>query len=86
MGAYQYMATFYAIAEGVGVARWRELEDLMNDRAGEGWGASTLASDGVVVRGLASSAREIPAALQDFWQIARRFLTGQDAVPPRKVY
>ena len=91
MGKHEYLATFYAIAEGVAAQRWRELEDLLNDRCGnhrgdDAWGASTLAAGGVVVRGLASSSREIPSRLLESWRIARRFLTGDDPVRPRKVY
>jgi len=49
------------------------------------WGASALTSDGVVVKGLSTSAHPIPAALADFWIAARRFLVGDAPVPPRKL-
>jgi len=94
MGQYTHLATFYAVRPGAAAPEfWRELEDKLNDAATRRtelgravWGASTLAADGVLVRGLAASHRNIPAALAEFWSIARRFITGEDAVPPRKVY
>jgi urease accessory protein len=75
---------------------WCDLENLLNEFAGirmsdEGrrsssiWGASALAADGVIVRGLSLTARDMPATLAGMWSIARRFLTGEDAVPPRKI-
>jgi hypothetical protein len=45
-----------------------------------------LAADGIVVRGLSVSARGLPATLAGFWKITKKFLTGEDAVLPRKVY
>lgn len=91
MGRFEYLATFYAIAEGVAAARWRELEDVLNayiftKGGSDWWGASTLSAGGVMLRGLASCAREIPATLAEAWRIARRFLTSEDVVAPRKVY
>jgi hypothetical protein len=50
------------------------------------WGSSALAADGIAVRGLSVSARELPATLAAVWKIAKKFLTGEDAVLPRKVY
>jgi urease accessory protein len=93
MFGYSYMASFYAIQEGQPAALWHKLEDQLN-RSAENWsepkqtvwGASTLASKGVVVRGLAMSGRFVWQALTDFWRTARMEMTGQDAVPPRKIY
>ena len=90
---YSYIASFYAIHEGQPAVFWRKLEDRLN-RSAENWsrptqtvwGASALASDGVVVRGLATSGRFIWQALTDFWRTARLEMTGEDAVPPRKIY
>ncbi len=92
MGEYTHLATFYALHPGAAPEFWRALEDKLNDAAmrrtepGRAvWGATTLIAEGVLVRGLAASHRDIPAALAEFWSIARRFITGEDAVPPRKV-
>jgi urease accessory protein UreH len=86
MGPFTYMASFCAFQEGRRAEDWRELEDQLN-QAGIGlWGASALASDGVIVRGLSSTALGIAEALAQYWRIARRYLTGRDAVLPRKVY
>ena len=91
MGEYSHVASFYACRAGAPPPVWRELEEKLNQAAmersaGELWGASRLVSDGVMVRGLASTGRNLSAALTGFWRIARRFLTGEDAAPPRKVY
>jgi hypothetical protein len=78
---------------GLPSSRWRELEFKMNDfcsaQSRPGviiWGASTLVADGLAVRGLSLSARELPATLAAIWTIAKRFLTGEDAILPRKIY
>ncbi len=87
MGQYTHMASFCAIQEGRPAALWRELEDKLNQMALHGhWGASMLASNGVMVRGLSTTGRGLPARLIDVWRVARRFLTGEEAVLPRKVY
>jgi urease accessory protein len=91
MGAYSYMASFYAVQEGRPAEDWRELENRLNQvtigRSQDAvWGASTLVSDGVIVRGLSSTARGLAGALVEFWSVARRYLTGRDAILPRKVY
>jgi len=86
MGPYTYMASFYAFQEGRRAEEWRELEDRLNQMGSGLWGASTLASDGVMVRGLSRTALGIADALVEFWRVARRYLTGRDAVLPRKVY
>jgi urease accessory protein len=92
MGSYLHTATFYAIQIGRPAADLRDLESKLNEiareisRSGDMiWGASALASDGVVVRGLAATARDVPATLARFWSLARRFLTGEYAIPPRKM-
>jgi urease accessory protein UreH len=92
LGGYLYTASFCAIQIGRSAADLRALEAKLNEVAHELsrpgsiiWGASALASDGVMVRGLSATARELPATLVRFWSMARRFLTGEDAVPPRKM-
>lgn len=93
LGAYTHMANFYACKVGLPTAACRELEGKLSEVCGEQsrpgamiWGATTLVADGVAVRGLSTSARELPSTLTACWKIARRFLTGGEAVPPRKVY
>ncbi len=91
LGKYTHIASFYACQEGRTPADWRELEDRLNQVAcrltsGTVWGASALACDGVIVRGLSAGGRDISAALLEFWRVSRRALTGEDPVRPRKVY
>ena len=93
MGPYTHMANFYACKVGLPAAAWHELEAKVNEyccaqsRPGVSiWGATTLVADGIAVRGLSVSARELPNSLTRCWQIARRYLTGAEAIPPRKVY
>src|SRR5207302_1044355 len=92
MSGHSYVASFYALQEGRPAAFWRTLEDRLNEtarertRPGETWGASTLASDGVIVRGLSVSGCFIHEALIQFWKAGRLAIRGDDAVPPRKIY
>jgi hypothetical protein len=93
MQEYLHVASFYACQEGRPPAFWREVESRLNEMARERtrlgevmWGASTLAADGVIVRGLSVSSRWIHQALVEFWCEARRAVTGQEAIPPRKIY
>ncbi len=93
LGPYTHIANFYACSVGVPAPKWRELESKLNEfcsaQSKPGviiWGASTLVADGIAVRGLSLSARDLPATLAAIWSIAKRFLTGEDAILPRKVY
>jgi urease accessory protein len=86
IGPHAYMASFYAFQEGRRGEDWRGLEDHLNQLGVGLWGASALASDGVIVRGLSNTALGIAESLVQFWRIARRYLTGREAEPPRKVY
>jgi urease accessory protein len=93
MFEYSHTASLCAVQEGRRPAFWRVLEDRLNEiaraRTEHGktvWGASMLASDGVVVRGLSMSGCFIHETLIEFWRVARVAITGQDAVPPRKIY
>ncbi len=93
LGEYSHLANFYACSVGVHPSQWRALESKLNDfcsgKSKPGvmiWGSSTLAADGIAVRGLSVSARELPATLAAVWKISKKFLTGEDAVLPRKVY
>jgi urease accessory protein len=93
MFEYSYLASLCAVQEGRAPAFWRALEDRLNEiargrtRPGQAvWGASTLVSDGVIVRGLSMSGRLLHEALTEFWRTARLAMTGEDAEPPRKIY
>ena len=93
MSEYSHTASLCAVQEGRPPAFWRALEDRLNEIARERtqlgqavWGASTLASDGVIVRGLSTSGCFLHEALIEFWRAARLAMTGADAVPPRKIY
>jgi len=93
MFGYSHVASLCAVQEGRPPAFWRVLEDRLNEIARERtrleqavWGASMLASDGVIVRGLSASGCFIHETLIEFWRTARLAITGQDAVPPRKIF
>lgn len=93
MRQYSWLASFIVCQEGRQPAFWTELEKQLNELAHARsrreeaiWGASALATDGLTVRGLAASGRHLHASLSEFWRIARRAVTGADAVPPRKIY
>lgn len=92
LGAYLHTASFYAVQVGRTSAEIHALESRLSEVAREVsrpgvmmWGSSALASDGVIVRGLSSTTRDLPATLVRFWNTAKRFLTGEEAVPPRKL-
>jgi urease accessory protein len=93
MFEYSYLASLCAVQEGRPPLFWRALEDRWNGIARERtrhgqavWGASMLASDGVIVRGVSRSGCFIHETLIEFWRTARLALTGADAAPPRKIY
>lgn len=90
---YSHVASLCAVQEGRPPAFWRALENGWNEiarkRSQPGkdvWGASVLASDGVVVRGLSTSGCFLHQTLVEFWRSARLALTGVAAAPPRKIY
>jgi urease accessory protein len=92
MGSYRYWATFYICRAGIGPASWRALEDRIRDAADAlqpfgpaRWGASTLPSDGLVIRGMVQHGRDAYAGLLAFWRVAKRALYNQEPVLPRKV-
>ncbi len=87
------MASFCAAQEGRPAGFWRSLEGELNQIAlrrtslGETvWGVSALASDGILVRGLAASGRFLHEPLVEFWNAARLAVIGTVSVPPRKIY
>ena len=87
------MASFYAVQEGRQPEFWRAVEEEMTELArrrtvpGQAvWGASMLASDGILLRGLTTSGRLACGPLLEFWKAARLAVTGSEASPPRKIY
>jgi len=92
LGGYTHMTSFYAIQVGRSATDLLQLERQLGEIAIREsrpgctiWGASALAADGIIVRGLSTTASNVPATLAGFWKAARRFLTGEEAVPPRKL-
>jgi urease accessory protein len=92
LGAFTHTAAFYAFQFGRSATDLRELENRLGEIACEEsragctiWGASALGAGGVAVRGLSATSRHLPATLVRYWDAARRFLTGEEAVPPRKL-
>ena len=91
-GKYLYSTTMYVCRAGYGAPHWLTLEQdlntlaisLSNDDAQ--WGASALASDGVVIRGMANSAHAIAAGLHAMWRQAKQAVWQRQALPPRKIY
>lgn len=93
LGRYGCMAAFYACKTGAAPEVWaqleRELGELAEHKSCAGeivWGASALPADGVVVRGLSRTQRQLAAGLPLFWSAARQFLYGEAAIMPRKLY
>lgn len=93
MFEYSHLASLCAVQEGRPAAFWRVLEGRLNEIAHERtrrgqavWGASMLASDGVIVRGLSMSGCFMHETLIEFWRAARLAVKGSDAMPPRKIY
>jgi urease accessory protein len=90
---YSYLASLCVVQEGRLATFWRGLEDQMTEIAKrrtrhgqEIWGASTLATDGLMVRGLSRTGCFLGDALVEFWRAARLIVTGTEAAPPRKIY
>ena len=92
LGPYAHMTTFYVCQAGRNAESWRELENLLSGIASglteknrTLWGVSALGADGVAIRGLSASGVEITGQLREFWRGAKKFLTGREAVMPRKL-
>jgi urease accessory protein len=92
MGEFRTWATLYVCRAGVDAARWLEVERELREiaaelslKSGALWGVSTLVRDGVGVRCLARSGREVLAGLQEFWKAAKWKLYGRATIVPRKM-
>ena len=80
LGVYRYWITFYVCRAGVESSKWLAAEAHMREtaapwcRPGEMlWSVSALPADGLAIRGLARSGREILPALQALWSSAKVF-------------
>jgi len=92
LGAYRYWATFYICRAGLAAGEWLAAEGALREvarewtRPGETlWGISTLASDGLIARGLALHGRDVLPGLHALWRTAKLLLYDREAIPPRKV-
>jgi urease accessory protein len=83
MGTATHLTSFNVFSEGKTSTFWSILAGELRKIAPETWGVSTVAS-GVVVRALSS--RHHPRVLDALRNRASLFLTGEPALPPRKVY
>ncbi len=91
-GKYLYSSSMYVCLVGKPYEEWLQLEEELNflvsaistDEAK--WGVSALASDGLVVRGMAQNAGAIREGLHFLWQSAKQRVFGRPALPPRRVY
>jgi urease accessory protein len=92
MGSFLYSAVLYVCRVDENTARWAALEGRLSELADhfsneeERWGASVLAQNGVVVRGLARHAHQITKGLHSFWKVAKWEVWGTPALLPRKVH
>jgi len=90
-GRFRYLASLYVCHTGVSQRQWIGLETYLNDFAfaqtgyETRWGVSTLIAGGLVIRGLAREAHQLTRGLHSFWDMAKRELWGEPAIPPRKI-
>jgi urease accessory protein len=91
LGRFECFSTFYICKTGLALQRWAELQALLEDEADLlstpdlCWGASRLVEHGIVVRGVGFESALLVAGLTRFWNIAKLFLYGRRAIPPRKM-
>ena len=93
LGSHRYLATFFICRVGEDADRWRAIEHELAviasrlSQPGDAlWGVTTLARNGIVVRGLTRGSRAVWPGLYEFWRAAKFELLGQEAVLPRKIY
>lgn len=91
-GKFLYSSTMYVCLVGRSPHDWIQLEQELNDAtsklsdSGAAWGASTLVSDGVVIRGMTQTARHAQEGLTAMWGIAKERIWERPAIAPRKIY
>jgi urease accessory protein len=88
LGPFRHFASFYLCQAGAArlereMASLAEQHSIGNELL---WGASSLRSDGVVLRGLARNGRLLARSLTAIWETAKPALCGRVATPPRKIY
>ncbi|MCB0226350.1 MAG: urease accessory protein UreD [Anaerolineae bacterium] len=93
LGPYRYFSTFYICRTGQPEAVWIDLEQelvALTPSASMGqattWAVSTLPRDGLVVRGLGCTGRDLQTTLIELWQAAKHRLYNAPAILPRKLY
>ena len=90
-GRFRYTGTMYVCHTGIAQARWNYLESTLNDLAfsrtshAARWGVSTLVAGGLVIRGMALEMHQITTGLHALWDLAKREIWGELAMPPRKI-
>ena len=88
-GDSNYLVSFVAVRVGCTPAQVSTLEERLLSVIGEAdghWGITTLPAHGVLVRGAASRAANIPATLYSLWAEAKHELCERPAIAPRKTY
>jgi urease accessory protein len=88
LGPFRHFASLYLCQAGAAriepeMARLAEQHSVPNELL---WGASSLRTDGVVLRGLARNGRLLARSLTALWAAAKPVLCGRVATPPRKIY
>lgn len=88
LGPFRHFASLYLCQTGATrlepeMARLAEQHSVANEIL---WGASSLRSDGVVLRGLARNGRLLVRSLTAIWEAAKLSLCGRVATLPRKIY
>lgn len=91
-GKFLYSSNMYVCLVGREPRDWTELEQELSRTADQlsgtatAWGVSTLANDGVAIRGMTQDAHEAQMGLTAMWHTAKERIWGKPAVPPRKIY
>ncbi len=84
MGKSSHLSSFYVLREGQPKEFWEKMTSELRTVVPGHWGISTLAHGGVIARALSS--RHHPRQLDALRNQASLLLSGNPAVPPRKVY
>jgi urease accessory protein len=91
LGRFECCSTLYICKTGLRSGRWTELQTILENEAESmsspllQWGASRLVEHGILVRGLGFQSASLLTGLTRFWKIAKGYLYGREAIPPRKV-
>jgi urease accessory protein UreH len=91
-GKYRYLTSFMICRGNEGAKIWIALEQKLREIAQQRsdvdtyWGATALAADGLLVRGLSASPLAIMEDLFCFWTSAKNYLCGRSATAPRRTH